>query len=143
MAIVKTFLFQKVISIASDNNNINNRDFDKTFVALFKTQFVVGIIFGLLNPGQHSFFQKTSFVAFYFVKLQQSFLTLYEEDRRRNVIVLCAYVCLLNKWACVFDFIVLNAILVVTCPTHSLNVYDKNYLLTFINIITKKARIKK
>ena len=29
----------------------------------------------------------------YFVKLQQSFLTLYEEDCRHNVIVLYAYVC--------------------------------------------------
>ena len=32
----KTFLSQKVLSIASDNKNINNEIFDKTFVALFK-----------------------------------------------------------------------------------------------------------
>ena len=79
-----------MLSIASDNNNINNEIFDKAFVALFKTWFVAGIIFGLLKLT--TFFSKPAFVAFYFVKLQESFLTLHEEDCRHNVIVLYAFV---------------------------------------------------
>ena len=138
MVIVKTFLFQKVISkIQVTTTTSTMRFLIKQLLHYLKTWYVVGIIFGLLKLT--TFFQNQLLLHFTFSNCKTPFYHYMKMTVDITWLFCMGIMCVSRINGLVFCFIISNAILVVACPTHSLNGYDKNYILTFINIIAKKG----